>query len=331
MMEQNNGLLADAQDILRAWSLVPISVSMKGDDILVTTEVGTRLLKVYPQGVGQGFRCHMAMEYGVERGFYALPRHILNRNGKPLTVYRGQCYGLSDIWAAKPIDWQRNQDIFLLGQAMGQVHTAMAGFHEAYEEQPEGNWLSRAIEMAQTWLSGKEYIPECLHPEWERLCLALGRLVEVLGHQEAVLLEIEAVMPFVHNGFTGKEIYLLPEGGVWVGGWEHWQGGNGLSDLCAVLHKIAWRRNWDQRAMEALFAGYRLKGVFRSDMAAVVCAWASMPFAALDLLARCKEEADSAGRRVEEWQPIFALQQRKEAVYSSVAAWTRNYWRGGDL
>ena len=83
--------------------------------------------------------------------------------------------------------------------------------------------------------------------------------------------------------------------------------------------------------MEALLAGYRLKSVFRSDMAAVVCAWASMPFAALDLLARCKAETDGPSQRVEEWQPIFAQQQKKEQVYSGVAAWARNYWRGGDL
>ncbi|MCI8335897.1 MAG: hypothetical protein HFI72_01830 [Peptococcaceae bacterium] len=328
-MEQQNQLLAEAQDILRAWTVVPISVGAKGKDILVTTEAGTRLLKYYPQGARQGFRCHMAMEYSIERGFYSLPRHILNRNGKPLTVYEERCYGLADIWAAKPIDWQCNQDIFRLGQAMGQVHTAMAGFHQAYLEQPEKNWLTRAIEMAETWLAGKEKIPVSLHPQWERVCLSLGHLVEILGEQEAVLLEVEAVMPFVHNGFTGKEIFLLPQGEVWVGGWEQWQGGNSLADLCAVLHKIAWQRNWDAKAMEALFAGYRLKGIFRSDMAAVVCAWSAMPFAALDLLARYSEE-DRPGTE-EEWQPIFNLQLKKEQVYEEIAAWTRNYWRGGDL
>lgn len=330
-MEQNNQLLTEAQDILRAWSSVPISVGVKGDDILVTTEVGSRLLKYYPQGVNQGFRCHMAMEYSVERGFYSLPRHILNRSGKPLTVYNNRCYGLSDIWLAKPIDWQCNRDIFLLGQTMGQVHSAMAGFHEAYEEQSEKNWLACAMEMAEAWLGGKTQIPESLLAEWERICLTLSKLIEILGEQEAVLLEVEAVMPFVHNGFTGKDIFLLPEGQVWVGGWEHWQGGNSLADLCAVLHKIAWQRNWDPRAMESLFAGYRLKGVFRSDMAAVVCAWSSMPFAALDLLTRRKAEAGEPNREIEEWRSVFALQRKKEQVYSEVAAWCRNYWRGGDL
>lgn len=330
-MEQDNKLLAEAQDILRAWSLVPISVAVKGEDILVTTEAGTRLLKYYPQGIGQGFRCHMAMEYGVKRGFYGLPRHILNRTGKPLTVYGERCYGLADIWTAKPIDWQCNQDIFLLGQAMAQVHTAMSGFHQGYLEQPEKNWLTLAMEMAETWLAGKEQIPAALHGEWERLCLALGRLVETLGQREAVLLEVEAVLPFVHNGFTGKDIFLLPQGEVWVGGWEHWQGGNSLMDLCAVLHKIAWQRNWDSRAMESLLAGYRLKGIFRSDMAEVVSAWASMPFAALDLLARCEETAAENLPCEQEWRPVFALQRKKEQVYAEVAAWARNYWRGGDL
>lgn len=329
-MEQDNRRLAEAQDILRAWRIAPLSLSGRGNDILVTTETGTRLLKVYPQGISQGFRCHMAMEYSVERGFYALPRHILNRSGKPLTVYGNSCYGLQDIWETKPIDWQNNQDIFRLGQTMGQVHTAMAGFHEAYLEQPEKNWLTRAMEMAETWLTGKEKIPAELMPEWERLCLSLGKLVTRLGEREEVLMEIEAVMPFIHNGFTGKDILLLPGGEVWVGGWEHWQGGNSLADLCAVLHKIAWQRNWDPRAMETLFAGYRLKGVFRSDMAAVVCAWSAMPFAALDLLARCgKDQANLPS--AEEWQPIFALQKKKEQVYGQVADWTRNYWRGGDL
>ena len=330
MMEQGNGPLAEAQDILRAWRIAPLSLAAKGNDILVTTEAGSRLLKAYPQGVGQGFRCHMAMEYSVERGFYGLPRHILNRSGKPLTVYRDSCYGLQDIWEAKPIDWQNNQDIFRLGQAMGQVHTAMAGFHEAYLEQSEENWLTRAMEMAETWLAGKEKIPKELTPEWERLCLSLGRLVTQLGEREDVLMEIEAVMPFIHNGFTGKDILLLPGGEVWVGGWEHWQGGNSLADLCAVLHKIAWQRNWDPRAMEALLAGYRQKGVFRSDMAAVVCAWSAMPFAALDLLARCEEDTEQLPSATE-WQPIFALQQQKEQVYGQVADWTRNYWRGGDF
>ena len=329
-MEQSHKLLAEAQDILRAWSLVPISVAVKGADILVTTEAGMRLLKYYPQGIRQGLRCHMAMEYGVKRGFYGLPRHILNRNHKPLTVYGERCYGLADIWTAKPIDWQRNQDIFLLGQAMGQVHTAMSGFHQAYLEQPEKNWLTLAMEMAQTWLAGREKIPAALHGEWERLCVSLGRLVEILGQREAVLFEVEAIMPFVHNGFTGKDIFLLPQGEVWVGGWEHWQGGNSLMDLCAALHKIAWQRNWDPRPMEALLAGYRLKGVFRSDMAEAVLAWASMPFAALDLLTRCDAAAEHLPGE-QEWRPVFALQRKKEQVYAAVAAWTRNYWRGGDL
>lgn len=327
-MVQHHSLTEAARDILGAWSVMPISMGMQGDDLLVTTDAGERLLKAYPQGVSQGARCHMAMEYAVGRGYYTLPRHILNRSGKPLTVYNGGCYGLQDIWRSRPIDWRQNRDIFSLGQAMGQVHTAMAGFHEAYLEQPKKNWLTCAVDMAEAWLAGKESIPTDLWGEWERLCLSMSRLIECLGREEAVLLEVEAVMPFVHHGFCGREVFLLPQGQVWIGGWEHWQGGHSLVDLCSVLHKIAYWRSWDLRAMEALLAGYRLKGIFRSDMAAVVCAWSSMPFAALDVLARCGE--DRALPTAAEWQPVFALQRRKEEVYGALAAWAKNYWRGGE-
>lgn len=315
-------LLARAQDMLKAWSCSPLSVSPRGEDMILSTQAGSRILKYYPQGVDQGVRCHMAMEYCAKQGFYSLPRHILNRQGKPLTVYGGKCYGLQDIWQAKPLRWQDNQDLFLLGQTMGKVHTAMMGFHQAYLEQPQTNWLTEAVAMAEIWLEGKDQIPIELHQEWERVCFSLSQQIERLGKQEPVLLEVEAAMPFVHNGFTGKEILRLPQGPLWVGGWENWSGGNALADVCAVLHKIAWQRNWDTRAMEAFLAGYRLGGIFRSDMAELICAWCSLPFAALDLL---KKPACP----LEEWQPIFTLQRKKEQAYSAIATWTKNYWGGG--
>lgn len=320
--------LRQAQEILQAWPCTPISVAARGEDIVVTTEAGDRLLKKYPQGVHQGFRSHMAVEYCVERGFYLVPRHILNKEQKPLTVFGKDCYGLQDIWQAKPMQWQNNHDLYLLGQTMGQVHDAMMGFHQAYLEQPSVTWLDSAMEMAQIWLQGKEQIPSDLREEWERVCFAMAKQIEILGRQEQILMQVTAAMPFVHNGFCGKEILVLPQGQIWVGGWQNWTGGNSLTDLCAVLHKIAWQRHWDVRAMEAFLTGYRVKGIFYTDMAQVICAWSSLPFAAIDMVRRGQQEEAGATPAVD-WNTIFAMQRKKEKIYEQIAVWTRNYWGGG--
>ena len=322
-------LLLQAQEILSMWPLAPVSVAMRDRDMVVATETGERLLKEYTQGVEQGFRCHMAMEYCIERGFYLIPRHILNKDGKPLTVYGNHCYALQDIWPAKPIQWQKNRDLYLLGEAMGEVHYAMMGFHQAYLEQPSVTWLQAAMDMAQLWLSGKSCIPSAYQGEWERLCFVMAKQIETLGRQESLLLQISAAMPFVHNGFCSGEIFILPQGKLWVGGWEHWSGGNSLMDLCAVLHKIAWQRNWDVKAMEAFLTGYRLKGICHTGIVEVICAWASLPFAAVERLRQDPHREEGAA--FSGWQSIFALQKKKEKTYQSITHWAREYWGGGTV
>lgn len=216
---------------------------------------------------------HSIKEHLYRNGFKWIDRFCISSKNTPYYIHEGETYVMTEWIDGRECDFYNLQDIKKAMSTLVEMHirsngmTPMEGSRIQYDKRDfsqifqkrirEFNTIKRKINR-QSHMSDFDILFLKHYRYYEALCFKSLEWIEE-AHYHKILNKVQEEKSFYHNDYTYHNLFMIPDGSLYVTHFEESKYGIPLYDLVSLLKKVMKKQEWNIQIAHQLLSIYNQK------------------------------------------------------------------------